>query len=75
MASRGFTFKRILRWFPRSSASSGGLQEQDEDSSERNGLLRSHQQHQIVPVTDLGGTSKALASLVEPKVTDRWKHY
>ncbi|TKW15180.1 hypothetical protein SEVIR_5G219600v4 [Setaria viridis] len=66
MASRGFTFKRILRWFPRSSAS-GGLQEEDEDSSERSGLLRSHLQHQIVPVTDSGDTSKALAVRVEPK--------
>ncbi|OEL35230.1 hypothetical protein BAE44_0003747, partial [Dichanthelium oligosanthes] len=64
MAVRGF--KRVSRWFPRSSA--GGFQEEDEDSSERSGLLRSHLD-QIVPVTDtdLGDTSKALAVHLEPK--------
>ncbi|KAF8696785.1 hypothetical protein HU200_036418 [Digitaria exilis] len=65
MAARRFTFKRVSRWFPRSSAS-GGLQE-DEDSSERSGLLRSHMDHQVVPVMDLGDTSMALALHVEPK--------
>ncbi|CAO2203905.1 unnamed protein product [Urochloa humidicola] len=67
MAARGFTFKRVSRWFLRSSA--GGLQEEDEDSSERSGLLRSHLDHQIqiVPVTDSGDASKALAVRVEPK--------
>ena len=72
MAARGFTFNRVPRWFSRSSA--GGLQEEDEDSSERSRLLRSHLD-QIVPVTDSGDTSKALAVHVEPKVTDdHWKH-
>ncbi|CAO2183474.1 unnamed protein product [Urochloa humidicola] len=62
------TFKRVSRWFPRFSASgAGGLQEEDEDSSERNGLLRSHLDHQIVPFMDLDETSKALAVPVEPK--------
>ncbi|CAL4962866.1 unnamed protein product [Urochloa decumbens] len=65
MAARGFIFKRVSRWFLRSSA--GGLQEEDEDSSERSGLLRSHLDHQIVPVTNSGDASKALAVLVEPK--------
>jgi len=67
MAARGFSFKRVSRWFPRSSAS-GGLQEEDEDSGERSGLLRSHLDRQIVPVTDPGDTTKALALHVEPKV-------
>ncbi|KAG2589800.1 hypothetical protein PVAP13_5NG385100 [Panicum virgatum] len=66
MAARGFSFKRVSRWFPRSSAS-GGLQEEDEDSGERSGLLRSHLDRQIVPVTDPGDTTKALALHVEPK--------
>nr|CAB3473460.1 unnamed protein product [Digitaria exilis] len=65
MAARRFTFKRVSRWFPRSSAS-GGLQE-DEDSSERSGLLMSHMDHPVVPVMDLGDTSMALAVHVEPK--------
>jgi hypothetical protein len=73
MAARGFSFKRVSRWFPRSSAS-GGLQEEDEDSSERSGLLRSHLDRQIVPVTDPDDTTKALAVRKEPKVTDHWKH-
>ncbi|CAO2165405.1 unnamed protein product [Urochloa humidicola] len=67
MAARGFTFKRVSRWFPRSSASGGLPQEEDEDSSERSGLLRSHLDHQIVPVMDSGDTSKALSVPVEPK--------
>jgi hypothetical protein len=63
MAARGF--ERFSRWFQRSSA--GGFKDED-DRSERNGLLRS-QLDQIVPVTDFAGTSKALAVHMEPKVT------
>ncbi|XP_062208480.1 protein SODIUM POTASSIUM ROOT DEFECTIVE 2-like isoform X2 [Phragmites australis] len=61
MAARGF--KRVSHWFPRSST---GRQEDDEDSNERNGLLRSHSD-QIVPVADFGEEHKALALHVEPK--------
>lgn len=61
MAARGF--ERFSRWFQRSSA--GGFKDED-DRSERNGLLRS-QLDQIVPVTDFAGTSKALAVHMEPK--------
>ncbi|XP_062179448.1 protein SODIUM POTASSIUM ROOT DEFECTIVE 2-like [Phragmites australis] len=62
MAARGF--KRVSRWFPRSSA---GSREEDEENNERNSLLRSHLDRQIVPVADFGEEAKALAVHVEPK--------
>ncbi|OQU87104.1 hypothetical protein SORBI_3003G206700 [Sorghum bicolor] len=63
MAARGF--ERFSRWFQRSSAAAGGSKDED-DRSERNGLLRS-QLDQVVPVTDCADTSKALAVHMEPK--------
>ncbi|KAL6615491.1 hypothetical protein ACP70R_037761 [Stipagrostis hirtigluma subsp. patula] len=64
MAARGF--KRVSRWFPRSTA---GPWDEDEDISERNGLLRSHLD-QIVPVADFSEQHKALAVHVEPKTVE-----
>ncbi|KAJ1284150.1 hypothetical protein BS78_03G182700 [Paspalum vaginatum] len=64
MAARGF--ERVSRWFQRSPAR--GFQDED-DISERNGLLRSHLD-QIVPVMDFAenaDTPKAVTVHVEPK--------
>ncbi|TVU34355.1 hypothetical protein EJB05_16187, partial [Eragrostis curvula] len=61
MAARGL--KTVSRWFPRPYA---GSKEDDEDSNERNGLLRSHLD-QIVPVVDAEEEAKALVVHVEPK--------
>uniref|UniRef100_A0ACD5V2J8 Uncharacterized protein n=1 Tax=Avena sativa TaxID=4498 RepID=A0ACD5V2J8_AVESA len=57
--------KKALRWLPRSSAGSGP--EEDEDSNEWSGLLRSHRdQNRVVPVTDVDEQPKA-----EPKVNSQ----
>jgi hypothetical protein len=61
--------KKTLRWLPRSSAGSGP--EEDEDSNERSGLLRSHRdQNRVVPVTDVDERPKA-SPAAEPKVNSR----
>ncbi|KAM0928829.1 hypothetical protein ACQ4PT_002015 [Festuca glaucescens] len=57
--------KKALRWLPRSSAGSG--LEEDEDSNERSGLLRSHwDQNRVVPVMDVDEQPKA-SPAAEPK--------
>ena len=63
--------KKALRWLPRSSAGSSGLEE-DEDSHERNGLLRSHRdQNRIVPVTDVDEEQPKASPAAEPKVNSQ----
>ena len=65
MAARGL--KKAFRWFPHSNEEHHHLEE-DEGSSERRGLLRSHLE-QVVPVTDLEDEPNASSSAVkEPKV-------
>jgi hypothetical protein len=64
MAARGL--KKAFRWFPHSNEDHHHLEE-DEGSSERRGLLRSHLE-QVVPVTDLEDEPNASSSAVkEPK--------
>jgi hypothetical protein len=65
--------KKALRWLPRSSTTGSG-REEDEDSNERSGLLRSHRdQNRVVPVMDVDEQQpKAKASPeAEPKVNSR----
>ncbi|KAM0859339.1 hypothetical protein ACQ4PT_047263 [Festuca glaucescens] len=58
--------KKALRWLPRSSAGAG--LEEDEDSNERSGLLRSHQdQNRVVPVTDVDEQQPKASPATEPK--------
>uniref|UniRef100_A0A0D9YB92 HMA domain-containing protein n=1 Tax=Oryza glumipatula TaxID=40148 RepID=A0A0D9YB92_9ORYZ len=64
MAARGL--KKAFRWFPHSNEDHHHLEE-DEGSSERRDLLRSHLE-QVVPVTDLEDEPNASSSAVkEPK--------
>ncbi|GJN18522.1 hypothetical protein PR202_gb05692 [Eleusine coracana subsp. coracana] len=59
MVVRGF--RTVSRWFPRHFSP-----RDEEDSNERNGLLRSHLD-QIVPVADADEEAKALALHAKPK--------
>jgi hypothetical protein len=62
--------KKALRWLPRSSAGSG--LEEDEDSNERSGLLRSHRDHnRVVPVMDVDEPRAKASPAAEPKVNSR----